>query len=797
MRVTPFKFHTFGDERIIPFMQTTILDVSGNEAQPTAIDAAISFEPFIAWLKKRISEEQTVKARLYIETLAVFEASDISRQDIAVADTSRYTQELEYVYACLSPAMRPEESLAWGLSFPFIPRIFYGTGPLYALLGEKNENSSYQVSRAPEDYHVDRLQLLYSFILQRLYNFFVPVKKEQFHEGINHHTGLLQYYGVHFNTDFVAVTAKGPLPEIDMGQLYTHLSEGGGFEILEEMLPLELFRFRGFFVITVTDVTAQKAVENIQKVRLSRTTVVEEESFQEVIQSLKSLVRNRKIEFDLFPFLRVNDVPVYSLEKGGTGILFEVWGEDRLTPEEFRRQAKAFAAKPIFFFSPDIFQETRKEYAFLEHFRKQGVKSLGLMPIFHLHELVGIMAVHTWGEESFDDKTLALLEPAIAPIAQLLQIYIEEFNLEIESVIKEKFTSIQPAVQWKFNEVAWHYLYHTKKHLPVTIQNILFEQVYPLYGAIDIRNSTVERNKAIIADLDNHLSTLAATLDGLRQYQQNDLLKQMTYHCQQWQEALSQQQLSPSDENQLNRFLEVEAVEYLHHMALQHPNTSEAIEACLQSLAGDVNKDALEAAMQLINDTVNQYFESEKNKLQESYPCYFEKFRTDGVEYDIYIGQSIAPDKPFNHFHLKNLRLWQLSSMVTIAGLTHGLLWRMPKELHTTQLIFVHNHPIDISFRADERKFDVEGAYNIRYQMIKKRIDKVHIRNTEERLTQPDKIALIYSDRKDVEDYLPFIRYLQDTGVLLPEMEEVELEELQGLSGLQAIRVGIALAAEK
>lgn len=778
-------------------MQTTILDVSGNKAQPLAIDAAISFEPFIAWLKKRISEEQTVKARMYVATLEEFEASDIGHGDIAVEDTPGYVKQLEYVYACLSPAIRSEETLAWGLCFPFKPITFYGTDQLYALLGQRGENTDYEVSRKPADYHLDRLQLLYSFLLQRLYNFFVPVKREQYHAGINKGTGLLQYYAVNFNADFVEVTAKGPLPEIDMGQLYTHLSEGGGFEILEEMLPLELFRFRGFFVITVTDVTAQKAVENIQKVRLSRTALVAEKSFNEVIQSLKSLVRNSKIEFDLFPFLRVNDVPVYSFEKGGTGILFEVWGEDRLTPEEFGRQAKAFASKPIFFFSADIFQVTQKEYAFLEHFRKQGVKSLGLMPIFYAHELVGIMAVHTWGEDTFDDKTLALLEPAISPIAQLLQIYIEEFNLEIENVIKEKFTSIQPAVQWKFNEAAWHYLYNTKKKLPVTIQNILFEQVYPLYGAIDIRNSTVERNKAIIADLDSHLSILATTLDSLRQYQQNDLLKQMIYRCQQWQQAILQQQLSPSDENELNRFLDVEAVEYLRHIAIQFPKTAEGIESCLESLAGEVNKAALEASMQLINGTVNQYFESEKNKLQESYPCYFEKFRTDGVEYDIYIGQSISPDKPFSHFHLKNLRLWQLSSMVTIAGLTHGLLSQMPRELHTTQLIFVHNHPIDISFRADERKFDVEGAYNIRYQMIKKRIDKVHIRNTEERLTQPDKIALIYSDRKDVEDYLPFIRYLQDTGVLLPEMEELELEDLQGLSGLQAIRMGITLPPEK
>ncbi|TWF35837.1 hypothetical protein FHW36_108193 [Chitinophaga polysaccharea] len=772
-------------------MQTIILDVSANKAQPLTIDAAISFEPFVAYLRKRVAEEHTVKAMVYQETLQQLLSSDVSQRDIPLAEIIRYGPLLEYIYACLSPAMRGEQDLVWGLSFPFQPITFYGTDQMYELMDNKGHDHTYEVARSPAEYHMERLRQVYVFILQRLYNFQAPVRTDLYHAGINKATGLLQYYAVHINTDFMTVTAKEPLPEIDFVQLYTSMSEGGGFEVLQQLLPLDMFRFRGFCVVTVTDITAQKAVENIRQVRLSRTALTGEKSYQQVIQSLKSLLRNSKIEFDLFPFLRVNDEPVFGFEKGGTGILFQVWGEDRLPAEEFRRQVKGFSAKPVFYFSSDIFLETRKEYAFLEHFRKLGVKSLALMPLYHVHELVGVLAVHTWGEETFGDRTLALLEPAIAALAQLLQIYIDEFNLEIEKVIKEKFTSIQPAVQWKFNEAAWQYLYQVKRNQPAVMLPILFKEVYPLYGAIDIRNSTVERNKAIIADLDGHLSLLASTLDTLRSQHEDDLLKEMIFHCLQWQQALLQQQLSPSDENELNRFLEVTAVEYLQHVAGQYPQQRENIDVCIHNLSSDSNKDALEKSMRMINQTVNGYFESEKSRLQESYPCYFEKFRTDGVEYDIYIGQAIAPNRPFNHLHLKHIRLWQLSSMVAVARLTQELLTQMPKSLYTTQLIFVHAHPIDIGFRVDERKFDVEGAYNIRYQMIKKRIDKVHIRDTEERLTQPGKIALIYSDPKDLEDYLPFIRYLQESGELKKELEELELEELQGLKGLKAIRVEV------
>ena len=130
--------------------------------------------------------------------------------------------------------------------------------------------------------------------------------------------------------------------------------------------------------------------------------------------------------------------------------------------------------------------------------------------------------------------------------------------------------------------------------------------------------------------------------------------------------------------------------------------------------------------------------------------------------------------------------------MVSIVKMTRDIKAQLPHSLTTTQLIFVHNHPIDISFRTDERKFDVEGAYNIRYEMVKKRIDKVHVIGSGERLTQPEKIAIIYFNRRDIEDYLGFIHYLQEKKQLCPELEQLELEELQGISGLKAIRVTVA-----
>jgi hypothetical protein len=102
-----------------------------------------------------------------------------------------------------------------------------------------------------------------------------------------------------------------------------------------------------------------------------------------------------------------------------------------------------------------------------------------------------------------------------------------------------------------------------------------------------------------------------------------------------------------------------------------------------------------------------------------------------------------------------------------------------------------HSVPLSISFRTEERKFDVDGAYNVRYEIIKKRIDKVRIKETNERLTQPGKIAIVYSQVKDATEYEEYIEFLQNLHLIKPGIEHYDLEELQGVVGLKALRVDV------
>ncbi|MEP7142893.1 MAG: GAF domain-containing protein, partial [Ferruginibacter sp.] len=433
----------------------------------------------------------------------------------------------------------------------------------------------------------------------------------------------------------------------------------------------------------------------------------------------------------------------------------------------------------------------------IETLYNSGIQSYMMLPLFNNGKILGVLELATRRAGVINNAFISRLEPARHLLSQVLQHNIDVFQNKIERTIKEKFTSLQPSVEWKFNEVAWAYIQKTNTDARADVGNVVFEQVFPIYGAVDIRNSSVERNVAIQKDYLRQFEILEITLKELRQQIEITLLDEMIFKCIKWHAAIMEV-LNAEDELKITDFFENDVNPLLQHFKINHSEVSSIVLNYFQQseiFKGVIhyNRDEYQQSIDLINNRLITYMEKEKKTLQKSYPNYFEKYKTDGIEYNIYIGQSIAPNKPFDLLYLKNLRLWQLTSMAAITRMTHEMLSEMKVKLQTTQLILIHNNPIDISFRRDERRFDVEGAYNIRYEIMKKRIDKVHIQFTGERLTQPGKIALVYTNQNEAKEYIKFIEYLQDKNILTNDLEHLELEEVQGLYGLKALRVGVQL----
>jgi regulatory protein YycH of two-component signal transduction system YycFG len=115
-----------------------------------------------------------------------------------------------------------------------------------------------------------------------------------------------------------------------------------------------------------------------------------------------------------------------------------------------------------------------------------------------------------------------------------------------------------------------------------------------------------------------------------------------------------------------------------------------------------------------------------------------------------------------------------------------------PQPLTTAQLIFAYTTPLSIRFRMDEKRFDVDGAYNVRYEILKKRIDKAVIAGTNERITQSGHVSVVYLQEKDRQEYLKYAVYLLHHGYITGPPQDYELGALQGVQGLRALRMEVA-----
>ena len=399
-----------------------------------------------------------------------------------------------------------------------------------------------------------------------------------------------------------------------------------------------------------------------------------------------------------------------------------------------------------------------------------------------------------------NNQTLKKLEPVYTFFEMMCKNYIAQFNTEIDSLILERFTALLPVVEWKFLEEAWIYLKERERNTTLEIGVVSFDNVFPFYGAIDVKDSSTERTRCFQKDILDHLDLVEATLNQLKdnpQVPKNGSLQKLSEKNNSYRQK-AEKGLLAEDEIKINEFLELEVKLFLNSLPIKEDKSLAPGNDYLQLIepeAGNLNKNrqAFDQSIGKVNETISRYLENEQDKIQQFHPHYFEKFRTDGVEYNIYMGQSFTPNKVFDLAELKKIRLWQLSVMSEITRITHRLEKKIPIPLKTTQLILIYSNQICISFRKDERRFDVEGAESVRYEILKKRIDKVKIKNTNERLTKPGTIAIVYSHAREVAEYDDYINILQKNNILSGEIEKLDLEDVQSISGLKAIRLHVIL----
>jgi hypothetical protein len=759
------------------------------------VDSKISFLPFLNFLKEKLTTASGTRADFYKYLIRKFEAEPALLQQVVNAQIlSDHEELLELLSSAIFPMVSEEEKNNFTLSAPYQFNIFSYSETFKNLFIDEEERHF----RLPEEISEEYLRqvqcsMIYDHVLEKYYGIKLNESPELIYPVTDSKTGMKRYFRMRYDRRFIDVNVKGELPPIQDCAVCLNTFRILDLEHQLKTMPLDLFEVKGFAVWVAEDVTSSESLERIKKILLRQDDCVK--SIDELKEAVKVLVGHNKVEVGLMPFVKINNNFLLNDEYSRHSLIGAHWkSNDRQSIEAFQQFLGFYNERPEPVPITNLSEEMVSFAPFMKSLYDRGIRSFVYYPMQNNDGLLGMLELASPVPNLFTAEVMAKLEPAIPLLSVAMLKSRNTFNSKIEDLVKEKFTALQPSVEWKFSEVAWDYLKNDSSSAETS--EIIFENVYPLYGAVDIRNSSVERNHAIQKDLKEHLNLIDETLDKLQSIIQLTLLEELRFKNQNYKKAI-ENVLFPEDEIRITEFLENEVEPVFSHLQkgnLKVQGITGSYFKVLRDYSGPLYhfRNEYEETLAEINKALINYLEEQEDNLQKSYPHYFEKYRTDGVEYNIYIGQSMAPNNPFDQLYLKNIRLWQLKSMAETARITNELLPQLKVPLQTTQLILIHHQPISISFRKDERRFDVEGNYNIRYEIMKKRIDKACIKDTQERLTQPGKIAMVYCNQKEANEYEEYIQFLQSKNLLKPGIENLELEEMQGLRGMKALRVTIS-----
>ena len=691
---------------------------------------------------------------------------------------------------------------SWNVDFmaatvPFQLRAFHATPNFRRLLLDTEGAVQGWVNLSPEGTAHGRLLYAYDAILRSHYGMTLDVDYPMILAARDPESGLERYFRIQFDSRFLEVQALGPLPALDETTRADILRRSDVHDLLAERLPADMFAFSGFVVVRATDVTDQEVLSEIERDLIDKESIVSSDRFQELEDKLRTLLRRPALRLGLAAF---HDGRVFVLNYNCDmehGCIFADTEHLRISDFQGSVHDRAVTqGRPLVV--DDLIDDPRRT-AYEDSLLQNGVRNILVAPLHYQDKAIGTLELTSPNAGDLGPVSLIKLREVLPLFSMAVRRSLDELEARVQAVIKEKCTAIHPSVEWRFRRAVLDSIEDHEGEEATELEPIVFRDINPLYAATDIRGSSVQRSLAVQADLGVHLRLALDVVEAARAVRPLPVLDEMSYRLERHARQI-EHVMSSGDEVTVLAFVRQHVEPLLEQVVDFGPEVREKLGTYRASLDTDLGtvyqrRRHYEESMTLVSDTISAYLDAEEELAQGMFPHYFERQRTDGVDHTIYVGRSLVEDGRFNEMYLRNLRLWQLMVTCGIARRTEAILPQLTVPLVTTHLVLAHHTPLSIRFRFDERRFDVDGAYNVRYEVIKKRIDKALVHGTHERVTQPRKLAIVYSQPAEANEYRGYLEYLGARGYVTGEVEDLALEELQGVKGLRALRVAIDVSA--
>jgi hypothetical protein len=755
----------------------------------------LSFKPLIDYCE-RSKESWGEMGISYLEKLKGM-LEEVPQFHGPIEDFSLLARHEELVKGLVSLVLPPTswESDLVGIFVPFNLQPVYVSTAFRRLLLDEQDHIKGSALVGEEMFLRGRILRAYYLILEKYYGIGQKFEYPIVRVVPDPKTGLDLHLRIKPSLQFLEIHYKGELKQLsekDKARLLEHLADP---DVLREILPPENFEIHGFAVFNIIDVTQSEMLSALGKDLIDQESIFSQAGFMRLQQRIRTLFRCPDLVISL---VAIHEDQVMLLNLGCELSSSSVFSGSRHIPlSEFEGSLYEQAVKENTILRiRDLSEESPRSRA-EEEMIKGGVRSLMIAPLTYKGELIGSMDIASSHPDEFGPIDIMLLAE-IAPIFSMaIKRALEEIDHSVQNIIKEKCTAIHPSVEWRFRKAAFQHLDRLRMGQASEMEPIVFRDVYPLYGVSDVRGSSFARNRAVAEDLEEHLKLALAVMEAAGRVKPLTVFDELGHRLRKEVERI-RIGISPADESAVAHLLKSDVQSLFPHLRSFGPEVVRAIEAYEALIDGRLGtvyrrRKEFEESVSRLNQRISFYLDREEAEAQALYPHYFEKHQTDGVDYLIYVGANLSQDGSFSELYLENFRLWQLMVACGIAWITEQLKKELRVPLETAHLILVSDATLSIRFRFEEKRFDVDGAYDVRHEIIKSRLDKAMVKGRSERLTQPGMIAVVYSQPQEGREVRRHMEFIASKGYLKGDLESLGVEELPGVQGLRAMRASVDL----
>lgn len=749
----------------------------------------ISFQPVIRDWESRLSQNpDDCQAKDLLEKIKTI--PELSEGFTGTDVISKNKELISELLSCVFPKMLTGNQIS-AVTFPWCNTVINPTKRFEEIIKESGKDFCINNGNfSQENFYIASC----SFIINRYYKvslseFFPLYFQFKSKQGIN------RQYRIIYNPDFLEVIPTKDAVKLNSEDLELLLDNMGDIELWKQKFPPNSWIIKGFGIMNMYDTTVETAFTNLKQRLSSRMmpTAMDDDSENEL---LKSIFNIESLDVGISGY----DPQTQSIVYG----FYNLFTESLLLKKTISRQrgfriagselkAHIDENKPLIIANISKYLEKHPNDSAIHNLKELGYNSCALIPLKKENEFLGIAELASVHKMAFSSLVFHRINMLYSFLVNRLERAVIDFSNLKSSIIQKEYTRLHPSVAWKFEKEAENYLKNTNSEY--NFKEIVFQDVVALYGQVDIKNSSETRNQSIKSDFEAQISLLLDVLKDLKSKTGIELLSQKEFELKDRFEKLNRN-FESGTESEIQKYISEEI-----HPILSNPTIYSGEDGIVSDYLKSLDpftgryykaRKKFDDSVSLINKRLSNLLDERQKEIQKIFPHYFERFRTDGVEHTMYIGESISPDRKYDPIFLQNLRLWQLQVICEMLDEHRKIKPALPLPLEVASLILVFNQPFSIRFRMDEKRFDVDGTYNAQYEVVKKRIDKSHVKGSSERITQPGKIAIIYSHTTEEKEYKKYIRFLQSKNILNKNIEHLDVEDFQGVTGMKAIRVSLS-----